>query len=168
MATAQLQSAIGTAETRLAGLLMGETEQNPQVTQARAELAALRAQLLRQQANTKTQAPGGGLASTAKLPALTLEYMRKARELKLRESIYDSLTQQYEKARIGSIDPGPQLQVVDRAMIPEQKAGPPRRLWMVGGAFAGLILGLIHVLVWTKFQRTLRELLSPPTAEVEG
>ncbi|CAN5534859.1 hypothetical protein BH10ACI4_BH10ACI4_15900 [soil metagenome] len=167
-ATAQLQSAIGAAETRLAGLLMAETEQNPQVAQARAELAALRGQLLRQQANTKAQTPGGGLASTAKLPGLTLEYMRKARELKLRESIYDSLTQQYEKARIGSIDPGPQLQVVDRAIIPEQKSGPPRRLLIIGGAFAGLILGLVQVLVWAKFRRILRELLSPPTIEVEG
>lgn len=156
LATAQLQAEIGVAETKLAGLLTSETEQNPQVSEARAELAQLRGQLRQQQESTK-KSRGAGLASTANLPGLALEYVRKAREVKLREALYDSLTQQYEKAKIASSDPGPQLQIVDRAPIPERKAGPPRTLIVVGATVLGFLCGILFLLLSAPLRRLTRE-----------
>ena len=146
-ATAQLASEINAAEIRLAGLRVGATEQNPEVIEARTQLAGLRAQLARQQAATSARRPGGGLASTSELPGLTLEYSRVARELKLREGIYDTLTQQYERARLSSTDPGPQLQVIDRAVPPERKAGPHKRDFAITGFFLGLAAAVAYLLL---------------------
>jgi len=137
-ATADLQSQIGLAEAHLAGLTAGATDQNPEVVQARRQLAQLRAQLARQQAAQDSK----GLASNRSLPGLTLAYEQKAREVKLRSLLYDTMVKQYEQARLASIDPGPQLQIVDRAVVPEQKAGPPRKLLALGGMFLGLLTGL--------------------------
>jgi uncharacterized protein involved in exopolysaccharide biosynthesis len=141
-----LQAAIGTAEAKLSGIRMGATDDNPQVVQARAELDALRSQLARQQANSAKQKERTGLASSAALPGLTLELLRKMRDVKLNETLYDTLTQQYERARIESLDPGPQFQVVDRALVPERKAGPPRTLVVLGGIVLGALIGLIFAL----------------------
>ncbi len=153
-ATAQLQSQINSAETRLSGLLTGATEQNPEVVQARRELASLRAQLASQQASTHPHRSAGGLASTAELPSLTLEYSRRARDLKQRETVYDTLVQQYERARLASIDPGPQLQIVDRAIRPERKAGPRKRNFCI----AGIALGLAVACAWLLLAAPVRKL----------
>lgn len=160
----QLQQQINEAQTRLAGLLAGATEQNPQVIQAREELATLRSQLARQQATTGVRRPGGGIASTSELPALTLQNLRRQRELKLQETLYQSLTEQYQKARLSSTDPGPQLQIVDHAIRAERKAGPHGRYYAAGGGLLGLVAGLAYLLlagpvvkVYRSYQRHSRE-----------
>lgn len=167
-ATAELQARIGAAQMRLSGLEVGATAQNPRVIQARAELAELKAQLLRQQANPKAKSPGDGLASSAELPGMTLQYMRKLRDVKLREAVYDSLTQQYEKARIASLDPGPQFQIVDRAVIPEQKAGPPRKWIVLGGIVLGFLAGLGYLLFAERLMRAMRRYRGDTALAAEG
>jgi uncharacterized protein involved in exopolysaccharide biosynthesis len=155
-----LQASIGTAEAKLSGLLMGATDNNPQVVQARAELAELRSQLARQQENSAKQKPGMGLASSAALPGLTMELLRKMRDVKLNETLYDTLTQQYERARIESLDPGPQFQIVDSALVPERKSGPPRRLLVMGGFVIGFLFGLIFVLTRDPIARLIEACLT--------
>lgn len=163
-ATADLQAAIGTAEATLSGVRVGATEDNPRVIQARAQLASLRSQLARQQADSAKRGIGAGLTSSAVLPGVTMELAQKLREVKLDETLYDSLTQQYERARIAALDPGPQFQIVDRAIVPERKAGPPRKLIALGGIFLGFIFGLIWVLFREPAERLIRMCLSDPTA----
>ncbi len=162
-----LQAAIGSAEAKLSGIRMGATEDNPQVVQARAELAELRAQLQRQQADSAKQRPGTGLASSAVLPGLAMELVRKMRDVKLNETLYDTLTQQYERARIESLDPGPQFQIVDRAIVPERKAGPPRKLIALGGIVLGFLAGLAWVWMERPAKRLIRACLSDPGAASE-
>lgn len=164
---ADLQAAIGSAEARLSGIRMGATEDNPQVIQARAELAELRAQLAQQQAGAAKQKLGTGLASSTALPGFALEIARKMRDVKLNETLYDTLTQQYERARIESLDPGPQFQIVDQALVPERKAGPPRTLIVIGGVVVGFLIGLIWVLVRDSVVRLVEACSSDlsPTAE---
>jgi tyrosine-protein kinase Etk/Wzc len=161
-ATAQLQSLIEANETRLAGLLVSETDQNAQVIELRSELKQLRAQLAEQQSQIGHHT---GIASTADLPELTLENEQKERELHMRETIFDSIVQQYEKARFAATDPGPLLQIVDRAEIPERKSGPPRRLIAVIGMLIGFTLSFLWIILAgpvRRFVHSLREPVSVP------
>ncbi len=160
-ATAQLQAQIGNAEANLAALLTGSTDQNPEVIRARSELAQLRGQLARQQA---TLPRGPGIASNGRLPALSLEYTQKARAVRLEESEYDALVQRFESARLASIDPGPQLQIVDRAIVPERKAGPSRRNIAAAGLLLGLLAGFLYVLAAGPLRRLFHLLREPESA----
>lgn len=155
----QLQSSIGSAEANLAALRQSETEDNSDVVRAKARLSELRAQLAHQQATSKATGPRVGLTSMGNLPGVSLEYLRKARELKLRETVYEALTQQYEKAKLSASDPGPQLQIVDRAEVPERKAGPPRSLLTVGGAVLGFLVGIAFAGSKDWFQRAFAALV---------
>lgn len=166
-ATADLQASIGAAEARLSGVRVGATENNPRVVQARAELAELRAQLAQQQASSAKQHSKIGLAPSSVLPGLMMEYVQKMRDVKLNEALYESLTQQYEKARISSLDPGPQLQIVDTGIVPERKAGPPRTLIVIGGTVLGFIVGLAWVLLEEPLKRLTRVCLSDPSLVAE-
>ena len=69
--------------------------------------------------------------------------------MKLRETVFETLTQQYEMAKIAEAKEIPSVKVLDPANLPEKKSGPPRliltvlgvgfaftigALWIVGGA----------------------------------
>lgn len=153
-ATARTQAQIDTAEATLAGLLVGETDQAPDVVQVRAQLGQLRAQLSHQLAAvSKGQ---DGVVPTGTLPALTLDVAQKERDVKLSEAAYESLLQQYGRARLASIDPGPQFQIVDHAVPPEYKAGPSRRLLILGGLAAGFFLALFYLLFFEPLRGLVR------------
>jgi uncharacterized protein involved in exopolysaccharide biosynthesis len=145
-ATARLEGALQDAETRLSSLLLSETDENPQVQNLRKQIATLEGQIAKQQIGPNA-APGSGLPSGARLPGLMADYLRKSRALKERDALYESLLLQYEKARLASDDPGPQLQIVDHAVLPERKSGPPRTLIVLAGTLLGGFLGLLWVLL---------------------
>jgi tyrosine-protein kinase Etk/Wzc len=162
-ATAQLEAQIGAAEERLSGLVVGATDQNPQVIQARAQIAQLQAQLARQQQDSN--AISAGIPSNRQLPGLTLEVEMKARDVKVAETAYDTLLGQYSKVRLLAIDPGPQLQVVDRAIPAESKAGPSRRGIVTYGFILGFFSGLFYVLFLEPLQRILRRFNDHPATQ---
>jgi len=164
-ATAQLQAQINAAETRLAGMRVGATENNPDVIALRTQIEQLRSQLVRQQANGAGSGPGRGLTPQGRLPELTLEYQQKQHEVKLREAVYDALVQQYEKARLSSIDPGPQLQIVDRAIAPSRKSGPPRKIIVLAGLAIGFLIGLFYILTVDLVSNFIAALRMPRPAE---
>jgi uncharacterized protein involved in exopolysaccharide biosynthesis len=164
-ATAQLQAQINAAETRLAGLRVGATESNPEVVQLRTQINQLRSQLAHQQTDSAARGPGAGLTSQRRLPEFTLEYQQKQHEVKLRETVYDALVQQYEKARLSSIDPGPQLQIVDRAIAPNRKSGPPRKIILLAGIVSGFLFGLLYILTADLIRNFFAALRMPLPAE---
>ncbi len=157
--TVGLQTQIDGAKARLAGLLTGATENNPEVKAARNELNQLQAELAQQESS----GVGVGIAGTRKIPALTLELAQKTREVALRDSIYQALVQQYERARLSAIDPGSQLQIVDLAVVPERKAGPARKQYLVYGFSIGLITGLLFLFGFSPLRRFIRILRQPDT-----
>lgn len=153
-ATVQLQSQIDAAEERLAGLLVGGTDQNPEVIQARAQISQLRAQLARQQKDESSRS--SGILSNNRIPGLTLEFQEKERDEKVAEGAYDALSEQYAKARLASIDPGPQLEVVDRAVPPEGPSGPDRHGLIQYGVIFGFLAGLAYLLFFEPLRGLLR------------
>jgi uncharacterized protein involved in exopolysaccharide biosynthesis len=154
--TVSLQTQIGQAEERLAGLLVGATDQNAQVVQARAQLAQLRGQLERTQAAT---AKGQGIPASSQLPGLTLEVEQKQRAVRQAEAAYELLLTQSARARLAATDPGPQLEIVDAAVPPEFPAGPNRRNLAVYGTVVGFLLGLLYILFVAPLRRLMADIL---------
>src|SRR5882757_5832751 len=96
----------------------------------------------------------------AKVPELALEYVRKQREVKYHETLFELLAKQYENARLDESRDAPVLQVVDRAIIPDKKSGPPRLLLILAAAFVGAILGAL----WVLLRRAIATLQQDPVA----
>jgi uncharacterized protein involved in exopolysaccharide biosynthesis len=58
------------------------------------------------------------------------------RQVKVKETVYDLLTEQYELARIEEVKSIPSVRVIDPPSWPEKKSFPPRRIIML--AFTAL------------------------------
>jgi len=87
------------------------------------------------------------------MPAVSLEYARKFREVKYHETLYELLAKQYEAARIDEAKAAPVIQVVDRAVPPDTKSGP-HRLWiLLGCGFIGFVIGYVIALITRALHR---------------
>ncbi len=141
---ADTQAEIALRQVQLAALRDSATEQNPEVIRLHSEIDDLQGQLTRLQS-------GGGKSSavaipTSKVPELELEYVRKEREVKYHEALFDMLARQYEAARLDESREAPVLQVLDAASYPDTKSSPKRLYYMLGGLVFGFFAGCIWVL----------------------
>lgn len=140
-AIAQTQAEISNREIQLSALSQSSTKENPDVLRLNSELASLRDHLHQLENNDQKSSPGNPMVPTARVPELTLEYIRKDRDMKYHEALYTLLLRQFESAKLDESRAAPLVQIVDEAVVPDQKSWPPRTLLTVLFAFLGACAG---------------------------
>jgi capsule polysaccharide export protein KpsE/RkpR len=158
---AQTQAQIAVREVQLAALRDSATEQNPEVIRLRSEIGDLQGQLARLQRGSGKESTAA--IPTSKVPEIQLEYVRKEREVKYHEALFDMLSRQYEAARLDEARDAPVLQVLDAASYPDTKSSPKRSYYMAGGLAFGFIAGATWILIRPRI-RALRASLAPVDA----
>ncbi|MEK6210321.1 MAG: Wzz/FepE/Etk N-terminal domain-containing protein [Pseudomonadota bacterium] len=126
VAAAGLQAQIAAKEVQITALKSFATQDNPDLYRAQEELAGLRTQLAKV-GRGGSRDPGDVLLSMGKAPEQGAEYLRRFRDMKYYETLYELLARQYEIARIDESKDATLIQVLDRAVPPERKSGPVRR-----------------------------------------
>jgi len=155
-AAAQLKAEIVSREVKLQAMRSFATDENPQLQILEQEIKGFQSQLSSIEADGQ---PGSKFEfSAGKLPEASLEYIRRFRELKYHETLYELLAKQYEAARIDEARQAPLIQVVDRAALPDKKSWPPRGLFALIAAAAGMLAACGWVLV----RRAIRRMSQQP------
>jgi len=143
---AELKSQIILLEVKKGALSSSSQFNNPYLYDINKELRELKKQLSKIEfGDKKTNKSGFGAGFSvpfAKLPELSLEYVRLLRDAKVQEAIYELLTQQYEHAKIMEVKDTPTVQILDRASPPEKKSVPRRSRIVILAAFFSLFLGV--------------------------
>ena len=137
---AQLRAAIAEREVQLKVLRTSATDQNPDVIRLNSELRAMRVELARMESR---QGGADGSAvdiPVGKLPEAGIEYVRARRELKLQETLLETMIRQFEAAKLDEAKEGPALQQVDIALPPDRKSKPSVTLIVLAGAALALLL----------------------------
>ena len=121
---AQVRGMIAAKEVQIAAMRGYATEQNPQLAQAQRELQGLREQLRQME---KDQ-PGdtGSLVPVGKMPEASLEFLRKYRDFKYHETLYELIAKQYELARLDEAKDVALIQVLDSPVEPDKRSKPLR------------------------------------------
>ena len=164
---AELKAKISSGEVMLQRLRMSGTSQNPQVITAESELSAMRAQLRQLEGASRTTS-GDPMVPASEIPEAGLEYIRKLRDVKYHEFLFEMLSKQYEAARIDESKAAPPLQIVDSGVVPERKSGPPRLLMIViglcvSGALGSALAYALHWLQTPEVQEKLGQLRAAST-----
>lgn len=149
---AQLQSQLSGKQVQLEAMKSFATSENPDVIRTEQEIAALKTQLANVELTNKL-GKGNIAIPTGKIPQAGLEYIRKLREVKYHEGLFEILAKQFEAAKIDEGKNAPVIQVVDTAVVPEVKAGPHRGLIILGSAILGFIIGCFHVWIFSAYSR---------------
>jgi tyrosine-protein kinase Etk/Wzc len=137
---AQFRAEIASREVQLQAMRAFATDENPQVQTLKREISALQGQLSQVEANgsgSKFEVSGG------RMPQASLEYIRKLRDVKYHETLFELLSRQYEAARIDEAKQAPVIQIVDRAVVPDKQTRPSRGLVVLGAMFAGFAMASV-------------------------
>jgi tyrosine-protein kinase Etk/Wzc len=157
----QLRAQITSRQVALGVLQQSSTEQNPAVVRVQTEIERLQGELRKLENGSSKRTPGSVEAPTAKVPELVLEYVRKQREVKYHETLFELLARQYEAARLDESREAPLLQVVDKAIVPDTKSGPHRTLLTLVGILVGLVAGVVWVILSNFLKNWDRGSISP-------
>jgi len=150
---ADLQAQVANHEVQLQTMRSYATPNNPDLKRAETELAGLRGQLAKLEHNAAAAGNGNIGIAAGQFPQAELEYLRRARELKYHEALYDFLGKQLEAARIDEGQNAILVQVVDNAVEPERKSGPRRLLLVLVSTFAAFMLACLGVLIMEALRR---------------
>lgn len=142
---AQLRAQITAKEVQLQGMRTYGTNENADVVQAQQELDSMRAQLAKF-GGSADDTSGGLILPRGKVPQVGVEYIRRLRDVKYRETIFEILARQFELAKLDEAKEGALIQVVDPAIVPDYKSFPKRGLITVVAAIAGMFIGIFMAL----------------------
>jgi uncharacterized protein involved in exopolysaccharide biosynthesis len=158
----QLQAKISASEVELGALRTSATDQNPEVITLQSQITALRGQL----ANFEKGHPqsslmqGNVLTPTSQVPAASLEYLRRMRDVRYQETLFEFMTRQYEMARVDEAREGQVIQVVDPALVPDRRSWPRRTLLTL----LAFILGVMFSSFWVILQSAYAHKMEDPEA----
>jgi tyrosine-protein kinase Etk/Wzc len=141
---AGLRAQITAREVQLEAMKTYATGENSQVIETQQELDTLRAQLAKLGGSEEN--PDSLIVPKGMVPEAGLEYVRKLRDVKYYETMFEMLARQYEFAKLDEAKEGSVVQVVDPALVPDRRSFPKRSLIVIGCTIAGFFIGVLIAL----------------------
>jgi capsule polysaccharide export protein KpsE/RkpR len=157
-AGAKLQGQLIVAQSEVDSLEQIYTPENIRVRAAQARVAELERDLRKMSGQRVTvddnQTDASALYPSLKqLPILGVQWADLYRKVKIQETVFDLLTEQYEAARIEEAKSIPIVSVIDPPGWPEKKSFPPRLLLIVALTVAIVLATSAGLLIQERWQR---------------
>jgi capsule polysaccharide export protein KpsE/RkpR len=169
-AAATLQGQLIAAQSEYEGLKQIYTDNNVRIRSVKARIDELERQLEKlggkgESAATISDQPGDSMyPSIRKLPLLGVEYADLYRQTKIQETVLETLTKEYELAKVQEAKEIPTVKVLDVANIPDKKSSPHRLLIILLGTalvFSGTITWVFGNTIWGEIDsRDTRKVLA--------
>lgn len=164
-AAAQVEGQLIAAETELEGLRQTYTSNNVRVRSVQARIDEYRRQLQKLGGQDPSVAQPGtakqdrtsdqnqdSYPSIRSLPLLGVTWADLYRQTKVQETVLETLTEQYELAKVEEARETPSVKVLDAADLPERKSYPPRTVLVTCAAVFVFVLAGLWVLVRARWE----------------
>lgn len=162
-AAADLEGELIAAETQLEGLRQIYSSNNVRVRSVQARIDEYRRQLQKLggksgvDGGASQNGPGAGQSEDSyptirQLPILGVTWSDLYRRTRVEEAVFETLTKQYELAKVEEARETPSVKVLDRADVPEERSYPPRTLVILLGTLFACVLGCVWVLTNARWQ----------------
>lgn len=142
MKVEELRAQIMAKEVELSSMRAYMTEQNPTYVFALSAVAALKVNLAKLQGSNDAS-ESDVKVSVSQLPDTGFAFIHQMRQLKYQQALLELYTKQFEMAKIDEAKESPLVQVVDKALPPEERSAPKRALMMVVATLVAVIIGII-------------------------
>lgn len=152
---AALRAQIAAKEVQIQSMRTFATSENSELVQAQQELDGLRTQLAKLGGSSNIDS--GLMVPKGQVPEAGLEYVRKFRDVKYNETIFEILARQFEIAKLDEAKQGAVVQVVDYAIPPDRRSFPKRALIVIGATAVGFFIGVFLALILAVYERTMRD-----------
>jgi uncharacterized protein involved in exopolysaccharide biosynthesis len=158
-AAGKLQGELIASESELSGLKAQYTDDNMRVREVRGRIDELQRQM-HKMGGVGEDMDGSDLKadqllpSVRKLPLLGFTYYDLYRQVAMEDTIYQTLTKQYEFAKVQEAKEIPQIKVLDEPQVAEKKSYPPRLIFMLLGTVLAVFAGVLWVIFEAAWKST--------------
>jgi tyrosine-protein kinase Etk/Wzc len=142
---ATIQGQIAAKEVQIQAMTSFATDNNPDMVLLKNQLAELRVQLARLTGNASSESDL--FVPKGKVPEAALDYVRKFRDVKYRETIFQAIATQYQLAKLDEAKQGTIFQVIDPAVPPDKRSFPQRTVLVILFALLAFIFSCLFVWV---------------------
>ena len=153
--SADLRAQIASKEVALSAMQTFATGSNPEYMRARQELVGLREQLKKMESGLN-QGSGDLLVGSGRIPEAGLEYVRRVRDVKYAETIFELMSKQFEIAKLDEAKDSSIIQALDVAIVPDKKSKPNRGVIVVSTILFVGILTMFWILA-SEFLRKMKQ-----------
>jgi len=150
-AIGRLRAQIAAKEVQLAALRTFSNPQDRDYVRGQAELAGMQEQLTKLE-KSSAEKPGEVFVPAARIPESGLEYVRRLRDVKYHETLFELLAKQLELAKLDEAHEGSLVQVMDRAIPPDRKSSPKRTLIVTIATLTAALFAIAWALVRELFE----------------
>lgn len=140
-ATARLRAQITFKEVQIGAMRTFAADLNPDLQLAQREVESMKRELV------KIEGTAGGKSPASAVTGQGGESLRLLRELKYREAIYEFLAKQYELTKIDEAKDASVIQVLDKAIIPDHRSGPKRKMIVLVSVFVAFLTAIFWAVV---------------------
>jgi tyrosine-protein kinase Etk/Wzc len=151
---ALLRAQIVAKEVQIQGMRSFAAEDNPDLLIAKEQLAALQKQF-EHFAGSQHDAGSDIVLSKGRVTGSGLEYLRRYRDLKYNETVYELLVKGLEIAKLDEAKEGEIVQVVDTAVPADQRSSPHRTIIVLAVTVLAFFFAVFWIVVRQGLQRTL-------------
>lgn len=144
-----LRAGIAAKEVEIQAMHSFATSENPDLVRAEQEVAAMKVQLSKLEHGKASAAD----VPVENVPAAGLEYLRKLRDVKYHETLFELLAKQYEAAKIDEARDSLLVQQLDKAVPPDRKSGPYRSLIVLGSIFFATLLAVLFAFAMERLEQ---------------
>ena len=151
-AGAKLEGQLIAGQSELDSLRQIYGNQNVRVRAAEARNAILQRELQRANGQSSPDPNGSDIdvshpfPALRQLPQLGVRWANLYRNVRIHETVFDLLSEQYETARIEEVKSIPTVSVIDVPGLPERKSGPHRTLIVLISSFLSAVVTAVFLL----------------------
>jgi capsule polysaccharide export protein KpsE/RkpR len=151
-AGARLEGQLIANQSELDSLRQIYGNQNVRVRAAEARTASLQRELQRANGVSDQNFSAGSIDAAhpypalRQLPALGVQWANLYRNVRIHETVFDLLSEEYETARIEEAKSIPTLGIVDFPSFPERKSGPHRTLIVLVSTLISIVMTAVFLL----------------------
>ncbi len=152
---ARLRAEIAAKEVELKVMKTYSTGQNPDVKKLEEAIRGMRAEIGKLE--SKTGSGYDPLMPTGRMPQVGTEYVRKLRDFKFNETLYELLFKQYEAAKLDEAKDAAIIQIIDKAEPPEKRIKPKRTQMIMIAGLVGFFFSLFAVFFMEYMEKSSRD-----------
>lgn len=147
---AEMRAKISAKEVQLRVMKTYATQENPDFLRLQDETAALKEELRKMESNSRLT--DDSVPTVGKMSSLGTEYIRRMREFRYNETLYEILMKQFEAAKLDETKDAALVQIVERAEAPETRVKPQRRKIVVNVGVVAFLLSVFFILSRAYYQ----------------
>jgi uncharacterized protein involved in exopolysaccharide biosynthesis len=154
----ELEAQIAAKQVEIESMKSFAAPGNPDLILAQRQQQGMQDQLTKLQKQRGPLVQGDIEVPTGMVPTVGLEYVRRLRDVRYQEALYEQFAKQFELAKLDEARDAVVIQVLDPAVLPDRPSYPKHWLVIILGGFATLIVLCAFVLFSTSKNEMARKI----------